>query len=577
MSRAAGRAVRAGRANRVMVVWCPDWPVVAAGFDPETPAAVSSGGRILACTEAARWEGVRRGQRLRDAQGRCPELLLREDDPAAQARAFEEVAVAVESVCARVEIVRPGLAAVPARGPARYHGGEQAAADAVREALAAQGHACAVGVADGVFAAALAARRPPLGVVVPAGQTADFLAELPVAAVDRPELAGVLTRLGLRTLGAFAALPPGDVAARFGTEGVAAHRLARGLDPRPPVTRPPGEDLGEELVFDPPSPVEPVVFAARGLAERLHDTLDSRGLACVQVEVRVVTEDGRVRSRLWRHDGLLSASAVAERVRWQLDAWRTAEPGPVRADGSPDGPARAGGSPGSTDGSPRAVDDEGLASGGISLLRLTPDQVVAADGRQPELWGRPGADEAGQRVERAATRIQTMLGHAAVTRPVLVGGVGPNERVLRLPWGDQDPDAVRARPADRPWPGQIPEPAPAVVHPTRRPVELVDATGAPVAVSGRCVVSAPPALLRGPDGEVVAVTGWTGPWPALERWWDPATARRRARLQLTTADGRAWLLLLDRGSWLVEATYALGPSPRVSRDRDAGRVPNAVV
>ena len=57
----------------------------------------------------------------------------------------------------------------------------------------------------------------------------------------------------------------------------------------------------------------------------MHAGLAARGLACVRVQVQVRCEDGREISRLWRHDGLLSALAVAERVRWQLDAWRTGQ------------------------------------------------------------------------------------------------------------------------------------------------------------------------------------------------------------------------------------------------------------
>jgi protein ImuB len=49
--------------------------------------------------------------------------------------------------------------------------------------------------------------------------------------------------------------------------------------------------------------------------------------------------------------------------------------------------------------------------------------------------------------------------------------------------------------------------------------------------------------------------GWAGPWPADERWWDPAAARRRARLQVLLDDGTAHLLVLEHGRWHLEATY----------------------
>ena len=245
--------------TRTLVVWCPDWPVVAVGASMDATAAVVAGGRITACTAAARASGVKRGQKLRDAQRHCPGLAVHAEEPQVQARCFEQVASVVESFCPRVEVVRPGLCAVPARGPARYFGGEQALADLVREAVTARGFECAIGIADGVFAAVLAARVQPAGTVVPPGEAARFLASHPLSALsvvrvipDELELVGLLHRLGIRTLGEFAALPAGDVLTRFGVDATVAHRLAGGREPRLPATRAPGEDLAAVMKLDPP-------------------------------------------------------------------------------------------------------------------------------------------------------------------------------------------------------------------------------------------------------------------------------------------------------------------------------------
>jgi protein ImuB len=125
---------------RVAAVWCPDWPVVAAagGLAPQAPAAVVSANRVVACSATARAHGVRRGQRRREAQGRCPELAVLADDPDRDARAFEPVAVAVEALAPGVEVVRPGLVAVPGRGPTRYFGNELAVAERIVDVVAAQ-------------------------------------------------------------------------------------------------------------------------------------------------------------------------------------------------------------------------------------------------------------------------------------------------------------------------------------------------------------------------------------------------------------------------------------------------------
>ncbi|BCJ51079.1 hypothetical protein Asp14428_25540 [Actinoplanes sp. NBRC 14428] len=159
-----------------MLVWCPDWPVVAAeiveGVSAEGPVVVLRGNRVVACSEAARREGVRRGLRRREVQGRCPQVVVVEHDAGRDARAFEAVVGAVEEVAVGVEVVRPGACALAARGPSRYFGGEERAAERIVEQVA---QACAVesqvGIADGVFAAGLAARD---GRIVPAGGAGSF-------------------------------------------------------------------------------------------------------------------------------------------------------------------------------------------------------------------------------------------------------------------------------------------------------------------------------------------------------------------------------------------------------------------
>ena len=474
----------------------------------------------------------------------CPDLHsadLSADPDRDTARRHERVIAAVTGFCPDVEVVEPGVCAFGARGPARYFGGETALTARITAALADLGEDGKIGVADGFFAALLAARD---GRAVPPGGAARFLAAQPVSvlagqnpAARNPaaqDLVALLNRLGLRTLGDFAALPVRDVASRFGDAGEGAHRLARGLDSRPLATRPPPADLSVVQEFDPPEPRgEPVVFAAKALAGRLHDGLAARGLTCVRVQVTATWADGRESSRRWRHDGLLSAAAIADRVRWQLDGGAPAPPG----DGAPQA------SPG---------DGEQYQPGGIVALRLVPDLLVRATGQQLALWGETLVSD---RVARAAMRVQAMLGHEAVLRPVLGGGRNVHDQVTPIPFGEKTEPRL---PADRPWPGRVRGTAPGLVFPAAREAEVTDDAGRAVTVSGRCAVSAAPARLAVRGEPPRRVTGWAGPWPLSERWWDPSAARRRARFQLATEDGRAWLAVLQDGRWLVEAGYWLG-------------------
>ena len=482
---------------RVLVVWCPDWP--ATGQD-------------------------------------------------AEARAFEQVVSVVEEFCPRVEVLRPGACAIGVRGPARYFGGEAALARKIVEAVTVRGIACQAGLAEGLFAAQLAARAgaPGAVTVVAPGQTREFLASHPVSVLDSEELTGLLPRLGIRTLGEFAALPAAEAVNRFGTPGALAHRLACGLDPRPLVARPVPADLSVRAEFDPPVELaEPVVFAAKALAERMHAGLAASGLACVRVQVRADCEDGRQITRWWRHDGLLSALAVAERVRWQLAGWQASHAG---QDGAGRGGAGQGGAGQDGAGQDDAGQD-GIPAGGITALLLIPDQLVRDRGYQLGLWGDAVVSN---RVARAALRVQAMLGHGAVTRPVLAGGRGPAEQATLVPFGDaQEP----AFPADRPWPGRIPVPVPATVCHDPLPAQITDDAGTAVTVTGRAQVSASPARVSIGGGPWLEITAWAGPWPVAERWWRPRLARRRARFQLLTEDGAAWLAAVQDGRWLIEAKY----------------------
>ena len=468
-----------GSVTRVLTLWSPDWPVSAAAIagrvPAHRPAAVVVAGRVMACSAVARSHGVRRGLRKREAQARCPELAVLDHDPDRDARLFEPVVVAIEELAPGVEIVRPGLVALPAQGPVGWFGGEQAAAEALVDQVAARtGVECQVGVADGLFAAVLAARR---GLAVAPGDTPAFLAPLGVEeldrepGVDRGELVGLLRRLGLRSLGAFAALDPADVGSRFGADAVLCHRLARGLDPRPPLRRTPPEELTVEVELDPPvDRVDAAAFAARGLAEQLHQRLAAHGLSCTRLGIVATTVGGEQLHRIWRCAEPLTPAGTVDRVRWQLDSWlthrRSASAAFARAAVS-DGAlasspayrrsasaafARAAVSDGGLASSPAyrrsasvsdgelvssEPSDGEIASGGsaaVVRLRLVPEETVTAGALQLGLWGDIG--EADERAGRALVRVQALLGPESVVTAVLVGGRDPAEQVRLVPWGD---------------------------------------------------------------------------------------------------------------------------------------------
>jgi protein ImuB len=517
-------------------VWCPDWPVVAAGVAPTVPAVVLHANRVIARSPAAAMAGVRSGHRRREAQRCCPELVVLDHDPARDARQFEAVIRAVAELSPRLDVVEPGWLCLAARGPSRYFGGDEALAErltavvtGVLDALGLASAPVGVGVADGRVASTIAARRAVAGpVAVAPGESASYLAELTVGWLREvgeatPELVELFVRLGLRTLGDLAALPAADVYARFGNAGLHVHRLASAGDDRPPgTTDPPAEWRAERTFDEPVEHLETVVFVAKQLADELAATLAGGGRVCTRVVVTAETEHGERSERAWYRSVGLSSAAIVERVRWQLEGW-VAQPA-------------------------------GL-SGGVALLRLVPDQVRGDDGDQLGLWG--GRSQADNDALRAVTRLTGLFGEHAVCVPAWRGGRLPGERYQWVPAAaaDLDDPAGRLSPGDGPWPGGSPSPSPAVVFTEPLAAEVVDEQGDAVRVSGRGEVSASPAALV-VRGAARPLRSWAGPWPIDQRWWEPRRHRRVAQFQIVTDDGEAYLVVAELQRWWILATYA---------------------
>ena len=183
------------------------------------------------------------------------------------------------------------------------------------------------------------------------------------------------------------------------------------------------------------------------------------------------------------------------------------------------------------------------------MLRLQPVEVISAGSLQLPLWGGPG-EEGRVRAHRALVRVQGLLGSEAVQVPVLSGGRGPAERITLIPLGDE---LAPAAAPDRPWPGQLPDPSPAVI--TDDPVEVLDVQGNPVRVTDRGLFSAEPAQLAGSG----PLSWWTGPWPVDERWWDQSPERSggtaRAQVLIDGEPPRALLLCYRQRRWYVEGVY----------------------
>ncbi len=530
----AAAPVGTAPATRIMMLWCPDWPITAALREHAVPADTAlvlvDRGEVFACSPAARQDGVRRGLRIREAQARSTGLVSLPYDPSLDERTFEPVTAAVETIMPGVQVIRPGLCAIRVKGPSRYYGGEEEAAGVLFGALVAMGLSdVRIGIADGPFAAELAARAtdqledPDAArlVIIPPGRSSLFLTSYPLEVLELPKLTVLLKRLGIRTLGDFAALRASDVRNRFGIEGAIAHRQASGQDHRDVVARTPPPQLDTLADFEPPlARIDQLAFAFRTRAGEFVDALREAGLVCSALHVSLHTESGEVSERRWQHPRWFDADDVVDRVRWQLQGTNAS--------------------------------DHGLTSG-ITRVHVVPDIVEDLSDHADGLWG-TGPDEG---IHHGLARVQSMLGHGAVLTAIIAGGRLLGDRRVFIPWGDapSSPATVPVKDRDQPWPGRLPGPAPATVFAVPVPAAVVDSRGNQVDVDPRGILSADPAFFSaGPDDARRPVHSWAGPWPISERWWDPK-GRVVNRFQLVDRSGSAWLLLLEDHAWWVEASY----------------------
>lgn len=499
-------------------------------------------GRVHHCSPAAHRDGVRVGQRRREAKGYSPELVTLTPNPTRDAQEFEPIVATLTEVVPRLEVTEPGLCTLATQGPARYYGGEAELIEQLRCALEQRGALeqrrrsealelppAHIGIADSRFAAALAATQGIDGYVVPPGKTKEFLASFPISALALDELSTISQRLGIRTLGQFAELPTRSVLTRFGSVAATAHALARGLDPKPLAIHQPTVELAVETELDPPAQrVDIATFAAKQLAAEFIETLNRRGLGCTQLRIEAQTEHAEEMSRIWRASPVFDAETVVERVRWQLSGW--------------------------LDNTDPTVSKP---TAGISLLRLAADEVAGTNDLQVSLWGE--LSQVDRRAIRGLDRVRGLLGPTAVFTALISGGRSPIDRVQFVPWGQPPPPL----PPPMPWPGHIPEPTPSIIHTEPIPVEVYSSQG-PVRVTVRGDVTGSPARLRRTGEHWLSITGWAGPWLTDEQWWEPDSAHRCARFQIITtnpasdptqSEATAYLCCVQQNSWWIEATY----------------------
>jgi protein ImuB len=202
-------------------------------------------------TAKAAEAGVRPGMRLGEALSVCPHLCLVEPDPALVEAEWERLLRRLEDVGIAVEPEEPGCLYFETRHVERlYRGLEQV----LERAILAIGPFWEprLGAAARRFAALAAASvaRSGQALIVPAEQTEEFLAPLPLELlpIPAPERER-LSELGVRTIGQLTMIPGGAAGERLGREIKRAWELARGERAARVLGRSPASEIAESIAF----------------------------------------------------------------------------------------------------------------------------------------------------------------------------------------------------------------------------------------------------------------------------------------------------------------------------------------
>ena len=271
--------------------------------DPELagrPVALIAGeGRKATVVEAApEAAGVTPGLAVTLAMARCPGIVLRPRDPAAEVEAHRLLLAAAFTLAPRVEFTGPGCCTVDLRGADPARTGVQMRLRMTE--LARAGLPAQIGAAATPLLAAYAARCAEPVLLVPDAR--EFLAPLPLAfAEPTPGHAEILRGWGIRTLGQLTALPKAEIGRRLGTEGVALWERAAGETVRVLRLVEPPTTFVAEWDYEPPvEAVEPLLFRLRRFAERLAFELRATGAVAEKLTLTLRLEDETAHGREFR-------------------------------------------------------------------------------------------------------------------------------------------------------------------------------------------------------------------------------------------------------------------------------------
>jgi protein ImuB len=262
-------------------------------------ALVAGDGRKARVTEVSpEAHGIAPGLAAPLAMSRCPGIILRQREPAAEAEAHRLLIAAGFTLSPRVESTGAGCCTVDLRGADRARTESLMRLHAAE--LAGAGLPLRVGAGATPLLASYAARCAEPVLII--DDAAPFLAPLPLAfAAPTAEQEGILRGWGIATLGALTALSKAEVGRRLGADGVLLWERAAGEATRVLRHVEPARSFAAEWAYEPPvETIEPLFFKLRRFAERIALELRGAGFVAEKLSLTLLLEDDSDHRREFR-------------------------------------------------------------------------------------------------------------------------------------------------------------------------------------------------------------------------------------------------------------------------------------
>jgi protein ImuB len=473
---------------------------------------------ICEVTEPARTAGITQGLTPTQAMARCAHVLIRPRSLSQENAATTALFQCAYAFSPHLEATAPGLCTLDLHNLAALAGAGRTVLEAwgrkLQVVLAGVQLSVAVGL-GGTPNIARQAVRWGSGMEIVEAPNA-FMAALPVAALEpSAEVALLLQRWGIRTVGELLALGQDALTARLGLEALALFAAASSTADRPLHLVHPTECFEESFDFNPEiETLEPLLFLLRRFVDHLSQRLEPRGLVAEELVLKLTLESGEnVISRLRLPQPTRQPEILFRTLHTFLETLRTAS--------------------------------------AVKSVALT---VLPTPGRQKQLGLFETVLSDPHQFQETLARLTAVLGPDRVGTPALENSHRPDAFRLAAPDFENAPIPLEK---ERSTPRHVlpirrfrpsikaeveceqPEGTPRETSPLTDSPPQQNAAGFNRPVSVRCSVT------RGKLKILV------GPWRASGNWWEP-DGWEREEWDAATSDGQVIRLVHQPDGWFVE-------------------------